>query len=90
MKTGYIIYCNRGYNIHILQETDEDIIVETENNELICVPKWSNAIIWPSKEVHDKYELEHPFFFPYSDVSKKLTAESNWYEKAKKFVKELE
>ena len=56
MRSGYIKYDGRIIKIIVLEDRDNDLVVQTEDNELLCIPSSSNTHIWPTYEDCDRHE----------------------------------
>lgn len=60
MSNGYIEYNNKIVQIEILKNYRNDLIVKTEENEILEIPPESYTFIWPDKELALKYIQTHP------------------------------
>jgi len=60
MSTGYIEYNNKVVQIEILKNYGNDLIVKTEENEILEIPPESYTFIWPNKELALKYLQTRP------------------------------
>ena len=50
MQVGYILYEDKVIKVRVLEDQPSYKVVETENNELLCIPVESGTVIWPTKE----------------------------------------
>ena len=54
---GYIDYNGKIIKVNILEKKSQHTLVETEDNELLCIPVESGAIIWPTREECEAYRM---------------------------------
>ena len=54
--TGYIDYNNKVVKVTILEKKSQHTLVETEDNELLCIPLETETIIWPTREECEAYK----------------------------------
>ena len=55
--TGYINYNNKTVKVTILEKKSQHTLVETEDNELLCIPVEAETIIWPTREECEAYRM---------------------------------
>jgi len=63
METGYIEYNGKLVKVTILEKKSQHTTVETEDNELLCIPQEANVVIWPTKEMYFEYKSHPPIVF---------------------------
>lgn len=52
---GWIKYENEIMKVNVLEDKPSYKVVETENNELLCIPAESGTVVWPTeKECREK------------------------------------
>lgn len=53
---GWIKYEDKVIKVRVLEDQPSYKVVETENNELLCIPVESGTIIWSTEEDCRRYE----------------------------------
>lgn len=50
MQVGYILYEDKVIKVKVLEDSPSYKVVETENNELLCIPVESGTHIWKTEQ----------------------------------------
>ena len=68
MEVGYILYNDSIIKIHVLERHGNDVIVETEHNEVLCLPAEAGVHIYKTAEDCNFYEKFCTDFVPQEET----------------------
>jgi len=68
MEIGYILYNDAIIKVHVLERHGNDVIVETEHNELLCIPSEAGVRIYATAEDCNFHERFCTDFVPQEET----------------------